>query len=56
VRKGGALISIEFTILPFFDRTGRILGIAAILRDVTKRFEEMKVLRKEAAARRRDTG
>jgi hypothetical protein len=33
-----------------------MLGIAAILRDVTKRFEEMKALRKEAADRRTDTG
>lgn len=56
LRKGGARISIEFTILPFSDRAGRILGIAAILRDVTKRFEEMKALRKEAADRRTDTG
>ena len=52
LRKDGARISIEFTILPFFDRTGRILGIAAILRDVTKRFDAMKALRKELAARR----
>jgi len=56
LRKGGARISIEFTILPFSDRAGRMLGIAAILRDVTKRFEEMKALRKEAADRRTDTG
>lgn len=56
LRKGGGRISIEFTILPFSDRAGRILGIAAILRDVTKRFEEMKALRKEVADRRTDTG
>jgi len=51
LRKDGARISVEFTILPFRDRLGRILGIAATLRDVTKRFEEMKVLRKEATRR-----
>ncbi len=51
LRKDGARISVEFTILPFRDRHGRILGIAATLRDVTKQFEEMKVLRKEAARR-----
>lgn len=56
LRKGGARISIEFTILPFSDRAGRMLGIAAILRDVTKRFEEMKALRKETVDRRTDTG
>ena len=51
LRKDGARISVEFTILPFRDRLGRILGIAATLRDVTKQFEEMKALRKEAARR-----
>lgn len=52
VRKDGTRISVEFTILPFRDRAGRILGIAATLRDVTARFEEMKALRQEAAAHR----
>jgi PAS domain S-box-containing protein len=52
LRKDGARISVEFTILPFFDRVGRILGISAFLRDVTKRFEEVKALRKELAAQR----
>lgn len=52
LHKDGARISVEFSILPFRDRAGRILGIAATLRDVTKQFEEMKALRKEAAALR----
>ena len=51
LRKDGTRISIEFTILPFLDRTGRILGTAAILRDVTRRFDELKRLRTEAATR-----
>jgi PAS domain S-box-containing protein len=51
LRKDGVRISVEFTILPFRDRHGRILGIAATLRDVTKKFEEMKALRKEATRR-----
>lgn len=45
LRKDGARISVEFTIVPFHDAAGRMTGIAAILRDVTKRFEEMKALR-----------
>lgn len=49
LRKDGTRISIEFTILPFSDRAGRVLGMAAILRDVTRRFEELKGLRKELA-------
>lgn len=49
LRKDGSRISIEFTILPFSDQAGRILGMAAILREVTKRFKELKALRKELA-------
>ena len=49
LRKDGARISVEFTILPFHDKTGRTLGIAATLRDVTKRFNETKALRAAAA-------
>ena len=56
LRKDGARISIEFTILPFVDRAGRILGMAAILREVTKRFEELKGLRKELAVLRSASG
>lgn len=51
LRKDGSRISIEFTVLPFHDEAGRMVGIAAILRDVTKRFEEMKSLRRQLAER-----
>ena len=50
IRKDGARISVEFTIVPFHDPTGGMVGIAAVMRDVTERFEEMKALRKAAAA------
>ena len=56
LRKDGSRISVEFTILPFHDEAGRMVGIAAILRDVTKRFEEMKALRKELTAQKASTG
>jgi PAS domain S-box-containing protein len=52
VRKDGTRISIEFTILPFADPDGHVIGIAAILRDVTKSFEALKALRKELSALR----
>jgi len=52
LRKDGARISVEFTIVPFHDATGRMTGIAAILREVTKRFEEMKALRAQLANKR----
>ena len=51
IRKDGTRLSVEFTILPLHDRSGRTLGIAATLRDVTGRFEEMKALRAAAAAK-----
>ncbi len=50
IRKGGATVSIEFSILPFRDQEGRILGVAAILRDGTARYEQIKGLRNEVAA------
>ena len=50
LRKDGSRISIEFTILPLRNASGSVAGIAAIMRDVTKRFEELKALRKELAA------
>ena len=50
VRKDGARISVEFTIVPFADDVGQMIGIAAIMRDATARFEELRALRKELAA------
>jgi PAS domain S-box-containing protein len=44
VRKDGARISLEFTIVPLHDDDGRIVGLAAIMRDVTARFEELRTL------------
>ncbi|TMJ66141.1 MAG: PAS domain S-box protein [Alphaproteobacteria bacterium] len=49
MRKDRQRISIEFTILPFRDDAGRMVGIAAILRDVTARFEETRALRRQLA-------
>ena len=50
MRKDGNRISIEFTVLPVRDAMGAMLGIAAFLRDVTLRFEELRALRRELAA------
>ena len=49
-------ISVEFTILPVRDAMGAMLGIAAFLRDVTPRFEELRALRHELAALKAQTG
>jgi PAS domain S-box-containing protein len=49
LRKDGARISLEFSIVPLEDADDRIGGIAAIMRDVTARFEEMRELRRKLA-------
>ena len=49
IRKDGTRISVEFTIVPFRGEDGRMIGIAAVMRDVTKQFEEMRALRKQLA-------
>jgi PAS domain S-box-containing protein len=51
VRNDGTRISVEFTIVPFTDERGQMAGIAAVMRDVTKTFEELRTLRKQVAAR-----
>lgn len=50
IRKDGERISVEFTIVPLKDEIGRMVGMAALMRDVTERFEEMKALRRQLAA------
>lgn len=50
LRKDGSRISVEFSIVPFFDNRSQITGMAAVLRDVTKQFEAMKALRRDLAA------
>ncbi len=56
LRKDGVRISVEFTILPFRGEDGRMAGIAAILRDVTGRFEQMRALQKQVAELRAARG
>ena len=48
LRKDGARISVEFTIVPFTDDAGQMIGIAAVMRDATARFEELRALRRQA--------
>jgi PAS domain S-box-containing protein len=49
IRNDGARISVEFTIVPLRDGDGNLAGLAAIMRDVTERFEEMRALRRKLA-------
>jgi len=56
LRKDGGTISVEFTIMPLRDQTGGLIALAALMRDVTKRFEETRELkRKLAEATKRTT-
>ncbi|HET7849988.1 MAG TPA: PAS domain S-box protein [Pseudolabrys sp.] len=46
-RKDGTKLSIEFTIVPIKDAQGQVTALAAVMRDATARFEEMKALRQQ---------
>ena len=50
IRKDGARISLEFTVVLLRQATGDVLGVAAILRDVTARWEREKAMRARMAA------
>jgi len=47
--KDGRRISVEFTIVLLHGDGGKVSGIAAILRDVTDRFQELRTLRRRLA-------
>ncbi len=49
LRRDGATISVEFTIVPLRAESGEMTGIIAIMRDTTKRFEELRALRRRLA-------
>jgi len=48
--KAGTRISVEFTMVVLSGPDGKPAGTAAVLRDVTKKFEENRALRKKLAA------
>ena len=50
IGKDGGRISVEFSIVMLRDASGDLLGIAAVLRDVTQRWQEQQRLRKRLAA------
>lgn len=56
VRKDGRRISIAFTVALLKDASDRVTGIAAIVRDETKRWEDEQALRRRVAElERRET-
>ncbi len=50
-RKDGGKLSVEFTIVPFPAEAGGLAGIAAVMRDATARFEELRALRRQLEAK-----
>ena len=50
IRKDGARISLEFHVALLRDETGMPLGVAAIMRDVTARWQKDRELRERLAA------
>ena len=56
INKDGTRISVEFTIVPLQDRTGQLIGLAAIMRDVTKRFEETRLMKHKLAEATKTSG
>jgi PAS domain S-box-containing protein len=49
--KDGSQVSVEFTITPISSSAGDLIGLVAVLRDVTARFEETKELRRKLRER-----
>jgi PAS domain S-box-containing protein len=47
--KSGQRVSVEFTIAMLRDQADRPAGTVAILRDVTRRFEEVRMLKRQIA-------
>jgi hypothetical protein len=50
LRQDGTRISVEFTITLVRDAAGELLGPAAIIRDVTARWQRDKALKERVAA------
>lgn len=50
IRCDGSRISLEFSISFLRQADGQIAGLVAVLRDVTKRYEELRTLRRKLNA------
>lgn len=49
IHKSGRPLSIAFTVSMIIDPDGKVVGVAAIIRDDTSRFNEQRMLRKRIA-------
>jgi PAS domain S-box-containing protein len=50
LRKDGSRISLEFSIVIVKDEMGHILGVAALMRDVTARWQQERALKERLTA------
>jgi len=50
IGKNDLQMSLEFTITPLRDGSQELVGLVAIIRDVTERFEETKAIKRKLAA------
>ena len=50
IRKDGTRISLEFTVVLLQETPGEVLGIAAVLRDVTERWHRDRAMQARLAA------
>jgi PAS domain S-box-containing protein len=50
LRKDGRQISLEFTVVMVHEPPGEVLGIAAVLRDVTERWHRDRAMQARLAA------
>jgi PAS domain S-box-containing protein len=50
IGKDGLQVSLEFSIIPLRGDSQELIGLVAIMRDVTKRFEETKALKRKLTA------
>ena len=55
IKKNGMGLSIEFSIVPLRNESGELVGLIAIIRDVTKRFEEIRALKQKLEAAAKDS-
>ena len=56
LRKDGSRVSLEFSIVIVRGEGGAVLGTAAIMRDVTARFEKEKALKERLAVLEKGVG
>ena len=47
IRKDASTISVQFTVTPIEDDTGKLIGIPAVMHDVTKQFQETRALKRK---------